>query len=81
MKILNKNMKKVYDILKVVLYCVVGIFLGNSFYQYYDYKVNPDLYNIQSAQWYLGIQINSIFTIFIIILIFAIMSWIKKRIK
>lgn len=74
-------MKKLYSILKVVLYCVISIFLGSSLYKYYDYKIHPDLYEIQSAPWYLSIQISAVFTIFIITLIFAIMNWIKKKIK
>ena len=72
-------MKKIYNILKVVLYCIVGNFLGSSFYQYYDYKMHPDVYIIRSAPWYLSIQISAVFAILSMALIFAIMAWIKKK--
>ena len=36
-------MKKLYNTLKVALWCVVGVFTGMSIYQYIDYRQRPDI--------------------------------------
>lgn len=74
-------MKKLYNILKIVSWCLVGVFIGSSIYQYYDYKVHPGLYEMQAAPWYLSIQIRAIFTVIIVTMIIIVMSIIKKKMK
>lgn len=74
-------MKKLYHILKIVLWCFVGVFIGSSIYQYYDYKAHTGLYEIQSAPWYLSIQIRGVVTFIIVAAIFIVMYIIKKKIK
>lgn len=74
-------MKKLYNILKMVLWCFVGVFIGSSIYQYYDYKTHLGLYEMQSAPWYLSIQIRGIFTFIIVAAIFIVMCIIKKKFK
>lgn len=71
-------MKKLYNTLKVALWCVVGVFIGTSIYQYIDYRQRPDLYALTSAPWYTSIQISSIFTV-VVVLILLIVMWIIKR--
>lgn len=74
-------MKQLYYFLKIVLWCFIGVFMGSSIYQFYDYRTYPDLYAMQSAPWYLSIEIRGIFTAVIVIVIFIIMRIVKKKIK
>lgn len=72
-------MKKLYSILKIMLWCFVGVFVGSSIYQYYDYKTHSGLYEIQSAPWYLSVLIRGAFTAIIVAVIFIAMRIIKKK--
>lgn len=74
-------MRKLYNILKMVSWCFVGVFIGSSIYQYYDYKTHPDLYEWQSAPWYLSIEIRGVFTAIIIAVLLIIIHIIKKKLK
>jgi hypothetical protein len=64
-----------------MLWCFVGTFIGTSLYKWYDYKKYPDLYVMQSAPWYLSIEINAIFTLAIVVAILIVMCVVKKKIK
>lgn len=48
-------MKRLYGMLKVFLFCCIGVFAGSSLYQYVDYTRRPGLYEWQSAPWYTAI--------------------------
>lgn len=72
-------MKKLYNILKIILWSFIGVFIGSSLYKWYDYKVHPDLYAMQSAPWYLSIQISAVFTIVVVIVILIVMWIIRKK--
>lgn len=74
-------MKKLYNILKIVLLCFIGVFIGSSIYQYHDYKTHPDIYVSQSAPWYVSIEIRGILTAIIVMAILITMLIIKKKIK
>lgn len=74
-------MKKLYKILKTAIWCVIGVFIGTSIYQCYNYYTHPGLYALTSAPWYLGIQIAGIFTTIIVVILFLVIWFIKKRIK
>ena len=56
-------MKKLYTILNAAFWCFIGVFLGVSLYTCWDYRAHPGLYALQSAPWYLSIQIHAVFTI------------------
>ena len=74
-------MKKLYQILNIILWSFVGVFIGNSIYKFYDYKTHPDIYIAQSAPWYLNIEIQAVFTAIIVVVICVIMRMIKKKMK
>lgn len=74
-------MKKLYSILKILLWSVIGSFVGSSVYQYYQYKTYSELYTYNSAPWYLIIEIRGIFTAIVVLTIFIIMCIIRKKIK
>ena len=56
-------MKKLYAILNAAFWCFIGVFLGVSLYTCWDYRAHPGLYALQSAPWYLSIQIHAVFTV------------------
>ncbi len=74
-------MKKRYNTLKTALWCVVGVFIGTSLYQYIDYRQRPDLYALTSAPWYTSIQIGGIFTAVVVLLLLLAMRIVKRRMK
>ena len=77
----RSEMRKLYNILKIIMGSCVGVFLGSSIYRYYDYKAYPDLYEIQSAPWYISIEVNAVYTLISVVLIFIMMQVIKRRMK
>lgn len=74
-------MRKIYSVLKIMLWSFIGVFVGSSIYKYYDYTSYPDLYAAQSAPWYLSIEINAIFTAIIVVVILLIMWFVRKKLK
>ncbi|MEE0204216.1 MAG: hypothetical protein UEE32_02620 [Oscillospiraceae bacterium] len=74
-------MEKVYRILKTAIWCFVGVFIGNSCYEFKAYKTYPELYAMQSAPWYYGILMHAVLTAVIIAGILIVMALLKKRMK
>lgn len=74
-------MKKLYNTLKVALWCVVGVFIGTSIYQYIDYHRHPELYALTSAPWYTSIQIGGIFSAAVVLILLLAMRIVKRKIK
>ncbi len=72
-------MKKFYSILRILLWSFIGVFIGSSLFKWYDYKAHPDLYAMQSAPWYLSIEISAVFTIIVVIVILTVMWIIRKK--
>ncbi len=74
-------MKKLYQILRTAILCVVGVFFGTSIYQYIDYRRRPDLYALTSAPWYTSIQIGVIFTAAVVLILLLAMRIVKRKMK
>ena len=74
-------MKKLYNTLKVALWCVVGVFIGMSIYQYIDYRQRPDLYALTSAPWYTSIRIGAVFTVVAVLLLLLAIQIVKRKMK
>lgn len=74
-------MKKLYNTLKVALWCVVGVFIGTSIYQYIDYRRRLDLYALTSAPWYTSIQIGAVFTAAVVLILLLAMRIVKRKMK
>lgn len=71
-------MKKLYDFLGIAIWSFAGVFLGGSFYTWWDYKTRPGLYAMRSAPWYLGIQMGAVFTAAFVAL-FLLLRWAIRR--
>ncbi len=72
-------MKKVYDFLLTLLWSFVGVFIGTSVYKVFDYRSHPELYAMQSAPWYLEIQINAVLTLLFVGAILVIRFFMRKK--
>lgn len=75
------TVKTLYHILRIVLWSSIGVFIGSSVFTWYDYKTHPGLYEIQSAPWYLGIQVYGIYTLVTVVIVLLLMWMIRKKIK
>ncbi len=74
-------MKRLSSLLKIAIGAVIGVFLGDSLFTWWNYTAHPQRYAMQSAPWYLSIQINTIFTLLIVLLLLAILYFVRKRMK
>ena len=74
-------MKKLYQILRIAILCVVGVFAGTSIHQYIDYRQRPGMYALTSAPWYTSIQIDAIFTAAVVLLLLLSMQIVKRKMK
>lgn len=75
-------MKKLYQILRTAILCVVGVFFGTSIYQYIDYRQRSDLYAFTLAPpWYTSIQIGTVFTVVVVLILLLAMRIVKRKMK
>ncbi len=74
-------MKTLCVILKTAIFAFLGAFLGSSLFQWLDYTANPQRYVMQSAPWYLSIQINGILTLAVTALLLLLLYFIRRRMK
>ncbi len=72
-------MNKLYRMLKSMVCSFAGAFIGYSLYQYYHYKKNPGLYELQSAPWYTDILVFGASASVFIAVILIIMWLIRKK--
>ena len=72
-------MKRLYATLKLFLGCSIGVFLGRCIYLYFDFKVRPDLYAMQSAPWYVDLEIQGIITAVLAAVLLAAMWLVRKK--
>lgn len=72
-------MRKLYSFLKWVLIAVWGIFAGLAVYHCYDYYAYPQKYLVNSAPWYLSIQLNGLTAVCTSAVILILMWIIRKK--
>ena len=60
-------LKRINNILNIVIGTFVGIFIGNAVYVFWDFNTRPGLYAMQSAPWYTSILLYGIFTAVVLI--------------
>lgn len=74
-------MRKFNKVLNIVMSSFSGVFIGYSIYQYFDYKRNPGLYEIQSAPWHTGIKIYALVTLVILLIGVVFKLLMKGKLK
>ena len=74
-------MKTLNWILNIIIGAVVGVFIGNGIYVFWDFKTHPDLYVVRSAPWYTSILFVGIETAVVLVIVIIIKLIIRKRLK
>ncbi len=72
-------LKKINSCLNILIGGFIGAFIGGSIFRYLDYKNHPELFVMQSAPWYTGIQISGIALIVVLIICVLIKIIIRKK--
>ncbi len=70
------RVKRLYEILRTLLGSFIGVFIGTSIYKFWDYTDKPELYAMQSAPWYLSIEVQAVFTLVIAVILLAAMWFV-----
>lgn len=72
-------LKKINSCINILIGGFIGSFIGGSIFRYLDYKNHPELFVMQSAPWYTGIQISGIALIVVLIICVLIKIIIRKK--
>ena len=76
----KKMFKKINSFVNILMGGFIGAFIGGTIFKYLDYKNHPELFAMQSAPWYSGIQISGIALIIILIICVVIKIIIRMGI-
>lgn len=76
---MKKMLKKINSFINILIGGFIGAFIGGSIFRYLDYKNHPELFVMQSAPWYTGIQISGIALIVVLIICVLIKIIIRKK--
>lgn len=74
-------MKKLNNILNVIIGAFVGVFIGHGICVIWNFQTRPELYAMQSAPWYTSILLYGAFTIIVLLICFVIKAIIKHKQK
>ena len=74
-------MKKLNNILNVIIGAFAGVFFGHGICVVWNFKTRPELYAMQSAPWYTSILVYGAFTIVVLLICFVIKAIIKHKQK
>ena len=74
-------MKMLDRIMNTVIGAFVGVFIGHGIYVFWDFKVHPDLYAMQSAPWYTSILLYGIATAVVLVIAIIIKLIIRQKLK
>lgn len=75
----KKMLKTINSFINILIGGFIGAFIGGSIFRYLDYKNHPELFVMQSAPWYTGIQISGIALIVVLIICVLIKIIIRKK--
>ncbi|MCM1185287.1 MAG: hypothetical protein NC251_08080 [Lachnoclostridium sp.] len=71
-------LKRINQVLNIIIGCFVGVAAGNGVYVYLDHKAHPDLYAAWSAPWYASILVCGMVAVIVLIVCFGIKFIIRK---
>ena len=72
-------MKRLEQALRIFLGCWIGAFLGSAVWRWADFHAHPERYVMNSAPWYIGIQINAVVTLVVAVAILLILWYLKRK--
>lgn len=70
-------MKGLNTILNIIIGSCIGVFIGMSIYQCYDYYAYPRLYELTSAPWYTSILVHGVVSSILLVICVIIKVIIK----
>lgn len=73
-------LKKLDQILNIIIGSSVGVFIGHGIYVFWDYKTHPGLYAMQSAPWYTSIVVYGIATLIVLVAAIIVKLVLRKKI-
>lgn len=68
-------------LLNIIIASTIGVFIGSALYRYADYRIRPELYEIQSAPWYTSIIVRGLATSAIILVALGLKLGLKLVLK
>lgn len=71
-------MKKLNQLLTIIIGSVMGAFAGRCLYIAWNYKTRPEFYAMQSAPWHTSILVDGAFTLAVLLICIVIKVIIKK---
>ena len=76
-----KKYQKFNAILNFIICTLVGAFIAEGIYKYWDYKTHPDLYAVSSAPWYTAIQIFGVVVASVVVVAIILKIIIRIKVK
>ena len=72
-------MKKLNNILNIIIGSFIGVFIGHGIYVLWDFQTRPERYAMQSAPWYTSILVYGVFTFIMLLICIVIKAVIKHK--
>lgn len=73
--------KRIDRMLNLLIGSTLGVFIGKSTYDFWDYKSHPMIYEIQSAPWYTAILLYGAVCAFILLVAVIAKFTLKRKQK
>jgi len=74
-------LKKINALLNIFMGCLLGVYMGRILVTYMDYRKNPGIYEMGSAPWYSGIEIEGIALAILLAVCLVIKAVIRRESK
>lgn len=71
--------KRINNILNIAMIGSIMIFVLYTIYKYYNYKTNPSFYMVQSAPWYINVELYGFCLLIVLIILWVIKFIIRKK--
>ncbi|MBP5291961.1 MAG: hypothetical protein J6Y90_05035 [Lachnospiraceae bacterium] len=77
-----KDMEKLNNFLNIIMGSFFGVFVGNTVFNYLDYRKHPEIYEVNSAPWYYHYALTSFVLFVLVVIVCMIIKFVirhKKR--
>lgn len=74
-------LKRINQILGIIMGGITAVYIGYSIWQYWDYRTHPMLYKQYSAPWYTGIRVYGVLALAVLAVCLIPKLMIHKKMK
>ena len=74
-------LQKVNRLLTILIYSLIGVYIGCCIYTYADYRARPGLYALYSAPWYTPILLCGACVLVLLVILLAAKLVIRHLLK